>query len=195
MSCSGDYENFSVISLLLPKQLKQDFANVYAFCRTADDLGDEVPIGPCPSVTYSSFASTPEACHGGDGRSPLFVALARTIRKHEIPIQPSLDLIDAFEQDQRVNRYENFGQVVDYCRRMPIRSAGWCSICVAIATRSGSGFRIASAPPCSLPISGRTFAGTFSTAIGSISRRIPCGGMGWTRTRSGPVDAMITIAR
>src|SRR5688572_27989350 len=36
------YENFSVISLLLPKHLRQDFCNIYAFCRIADDLGDEV---------------------------------------------------------------------------------------------------------------------------------------------------------
>ena len=37
------YENFSVVSALLPRRLRQDFCNVYAFCRVADDLGDEVP--------------------------------------------------------------------------------------------------------------------------------------------------------
>ena len=36
------YENFHVVSFLLPKQLHQDFYNVYAFCRWADDLGDEI---------------------------------------------------------------------------------------------------------------------------------------------------------
>src|SRR5689334_5317056 len=36
------YENFSVVSALLPRRLRQDFCNVYAFCRTADDLGDEI---------------------------------------------------------------------------------------------------------------------------------------------------------
>ena len=35
------YENFQVVSFLLPKRLHQDFYNVYAFCRWADDLGDE----------------------------------------------------------------------------------------------------------------------------------------------------------
>lgn len=113
----GHYENFSVISLLLPKRLKQDFANVYAFCRTADDLGDEVPDRALSLRYLQQFRQYTEACHLGEGRSPLFVALARTIRKHEIPIQPFLDLIDAFEQDQRVNRYDHFEQVVDYCRR------------------------------------------------------------------------------
>ena len=39
------YENFHVASLLLPRALHQDFYNVYAFCRWADDLGDEIPDG------------------------------------------------------------------------------------------------------------------------------------------------------
>ena len=36
------YENFHVVSFLLPKELHQDFYNVYAYCRWADDLGDEI---------------------------------------------------------------------------------------------------------------------------------------------------------
>src|ERR1039458_8345955 len=36
------YENFHVVSLLLPKRLQQDFYNVYAYCRWADDLADEI---------------------------------------------------------------------------------------------------------------------------------------------------------
>ena len=33
------YENFQVVSFLLPKRLHRDFYNVYAFCRWSDDLG------------------------------------------------------------------------------------------------------------------------------------------------------------
>src|SRR5580658_1051591 len=36
------YENFHVASFLLPKRLHQDFYNVYAYCRWADDLADEI---------------------------------------------------------------------------------------------------------------------------------------------------------
>ena len=36
------YENFNVVSWLLPKHLHQHFYNVYAYCRWSDDLGDEV---------------------------------------------------------------------------------------------------------------------------------------------------------
>src|SRR6516164_9024960 len=36
------YENFTVASYLLPRHLRQHFYNVYAYCRWADDLADEV---------------------------------------------------------------------------------------------------------------------------------------------------------
>ena len=37
------YENFNVVSWLLPKRLHQHFYNLYAYCRWSDDLGDEIP--------------------------------------------------------------------------------------------------------------------------------------------------------
>jgi squalene synthase HpnC len=112
----GHYENFSVVSVLLPKHLRQDFSNVYAFCRTADDLGDEVADRTLSLSYLARLREHTEACFAGKALSPLFVALDETIRRHQIPIQPFLDLIDAFEQDQRIDRYENFPQLVDYCR-------------------------------------------------------------------------------
>src|ERR1700721_40876 len=38
------YENFNVVSWLLPKRLHQHFYNLYAYCRWSDDLGDEIPV-------------------------------------------------------------------------------------------------------------------------------------------------------
>jgi squalene synthase HpnC len=113
----GHYENFSVLSILLPNRLKQDFSNIYAFCRTADDLGDEVSDRALALSYLGRFRDYTYACYEGRALSPLFVALRETIARHDIPIRPFLDLIDAFEQDQRVNRYDNFAQLVDYCRR------------------------------------------------------------------------------
>src|SRR5262249_51181583 len=40
------YENFTVASLLLPRRLLRHFHAVYAYCRWADDLADEVGGGP-----------------------------------------------------------------------------------------------------------------------------------------------------
>jgi squalene synthase HpnC len=44
------------------------------------------------------------------------VALAETIERYQIPAEPFLDLLIAFEQDQRVKHYETFEQVLTYCR-------------------------------------------------------------------------------
>lgn len=111
------YENFSVVSFLLPKHLRQDFCNVYAFCRIADDLGDEVGDKALASEYLATFREQLRGCYEGKASTAVFVALSGTISRHEIPIEPFLDLIDAFEQDQRVNRYATFEQLQDYCRR------------------------------------------------------------------------------
>ena len=37
----GHYENFSVVSWLLPRVLRPHMYAVYAYCRGVDDLGDE----------------------------------------------------------------------------------------------------------------------------------------------------------
>jgi squalene synthase HpnC len=113
----GHYENFSVISLLLPRHLHQDFCNVYAYCRTADDLADEVPDRNESLRLLGEFRRELHDCYAGRPRGPIFVALARTIERHAIPIAPFDDLLDAFEQDQRVSRYQTFAELVDYCRR------------------------------------------------------------------------------
>ena len=111
------YENFSVVTLLLPRHLRQDFCNVYAFCRIADDLGDEVHDPQLALEHLHHFREQLDACYRCETSSAVFVALSATIARHDIPMQPFADLIDAFEQDQRVRRYETFEQLLDYCRR------------------------------------------------------------------------------
>jgi len=104
------YENFSVVSRLLPKRLRQDFCNVYAFCRVADDLGDEVAdrgralelLGEFRRGLAGMYQRLGEKVTRGqgEGESAVFTALAETVRRHDIPMKPFDDLIRAFEQDQ-----------------------------------------------------------------------------------------------
>ena len=110
------YENFHVVSFLLPKRLHQDFYNVYAFCRWADDLGDEIG-SPAESLRLLAWwRGELQAMYGGRARHPVFVALKDTAARHELPIEPFDDLIKAFEQDQTITRYRNFEEVLHYCR-------------------------------------------------------------------------------
>jgi len=111
------YENFPVVTWALPKSLHQHFYNVYAFCRWADDLGDEVGDRQRALELLGWWRDELGACYAGDPRHPVFVALAPTIARFGIPQQPFADLISAFEQDQTITDYDTFDQLRDYCRR------------------------------------------------------------------------------
>jgi squalene synthase HpnC len=110
------YENFSVATWFLPQRLRQDFFNVYAYCRISDDLGDEVGDPSVALRLLDQWEGELDACYAGSPRHPVFVALAETVRKCEIPKQTFVDLLTAFRQDQRVLRYSTFDDVVGYCR-------------------------------------------------------------------------------
>jgi squalene synthase HpnC len=113
---TNHYENFHVVSFLLPKRLHQDFYNVYAFCRWADDLGDEIGDHDESLRLLAWWRGELEAMYAGKASHPVFVALAKTAERHNLPIEPFDDLIKAFEQDQVVRRYEDWEGVVGYCR-------------------------------------------------------------------------------
>jgi len=109
------YENFHVVSALLPKKLHQDFYNVYSFCRWADDLGDEIG-DPAESLRLLAWWRTElEGMYRGETGHPVFTALKETVDRHAIPVEPFDRLIRAFEQDQTVTRYQTFDDVFGYC--------------------------------------------------------------------------------
>src|SRR3569623_1872760 len=94
------YENFPIVSWLLPKPLHQHFYNVYAYCRWADDLGDEIGDRDRSLELLGWWREELAACYAGQATHPVFVALRVTIEEFGIPPQPFEDLISAFEQDQ-----------------------------------------------------------------------------------------------
>ena len=110
------YENFLVASLFVPRELKQHFYNVYAYCRIADDLGDESG-GPENALQLLDWwAEELDACYSGTPTHPVFVALAETNAKFEIPREPYSDLLRAFRQDQVTPRYQTHEELLGYCR-------------------------------------------------------------------------------
>src|SRR5579864_7562331 len=69
------YENFHVVSFLLPKRLHQDFYNVYSFCRWADDLGDEIADKAESLRLLDWWKKELAAMYAGETRHPVFAAL------------------------------------------------------------------------------------------------------------------------
>jgi squalene synthase HpnC len=111
------YENFPLASWLLPRALRQHFYNVYAYCRMADDLGDETGDAARSLELLAGWRRELEQCYAGEPRHPVFVALRTTIVEFQIPADPFRDLISAFEQDQRLTEYDTFAELRNYCRR------------------------------------------------------------------------------
>jgi squalene synthase HpnC len=110
------YENFTVVSWLLPRRLHQHFYNLYSYCRWADDLGDEIADSARALELLDWWERELERCYAGAPSHAVFVALRETVEVCRIPIEPFRDLLKAFRQDQAVHRYPDWDAVLGYCR-------------------------------------------------------------------------------
>ncbi len=110
------YENFTVGGLVLPAGARSHVANVYAYCRWADDLADETGSSDQSLPLLEWWQAELDACYENRMRHPVFVALRETIRQFGIPREPFANLLTAFRQDQTVHRYETFSDLLGYCR-------------------------------------------------------------------------------
>ena len=113
---TSHYENFNVVSFLLPKKLHQDFYNVYSYCRWADDLSDEIGDTAESLKLLAWWRESLAEMYLGKATHPVFIALRGTVEKHQIPSAPFDNLLTAFIQDQTVTRYQDWAGVLDYCR-------------------------------------------------------------------------------
>lgn len=109
------YENFTVASVLLPRKLLPHFHAVYAYCRWADDLADETAGGEESLRLLAWWRRELLAVYDGRPTHPVMVALRETVRTFSIPPEPFLDLLVAFDQDQRKKSYATFDELLGYC--------------------------------------------------------------------------------
>ena len=126
MSSIDHYENFPVASWLCPAHLRPAVVAIYHFARTADDIADEgVADAHSRLSSLKAMESDLLACtttgHVSAQWPKVFTPLAAQIRQHTIPLQPLLDLLDAFTQDvnytQSQRPYASREELLDYCRR------------------------------------------------------------------------------
>ncbi len=113
------YENFPVASVLLPERLRRPVELIYSFARQADDFADEGDLPPEQRLHHlAEFSRELDRIERGEAPLlPLFADLVPVITAHSLPVGLFRDLISAFTQDVTKNRYADFGEVMDYCRR------------------------------------------------------------------------------
>lgn len=110
------YENFAVAARFLPRHIKQDLFNIYAFCRLADDFADELIDINQSQAALDRWEKLLDAAANGNTDDPLFCALGETIRRRRLSVEPFHNLLSAFRLDLVKKRYRTWSELRDYTR-------------------------------------------------------------------------------
>ena len=107
-------ENFPVALRLLPSAVRNHLRAIYGYARLVDNLGDEYPGDRHAALDWvenqldSLFAGTP--------RHEAFVQLAPTVQRFGLARAPFDELLAANRLDQHKSRYEDFDELLGYCK-------------------------------------------------------------------------------
>ncbi len=121
MAVDQHYENFPVASFLVPPAIRPYVVAIYRFARHADDVADEgdadaearlSQLAQLRADVQALFRNQPVDTPTVRGLAPL-----RNAAIPGIDAKPFLDLLSAFSQDVRTQRYECYSALEDYCRR------------------------------------------------------------------------------
>jgi squalene synthase HpnC len=113
-------ENFPVASWIIHPRHRALILAFYNFVRTADDIADHATLGERDKLNYLDLLET-ELLGQGDSQ-PEAVNLRRALAERSMPPRHALDVLTAFRMDVTKLRYENWDEVVHYCRysAMPV---------------------------------------------------------------------------
>jgi len=113
-------ENFPVASWIIHPRHRALILAFYNFVRTADDIADHATLAERDKLNYLDLL---EAELLGQGHSqPEAVNLRAALALRSMPPRHALDVLIAFRMDVTKLRYENWDEVIHYCRysAMPV---------------------------------------------------------------------------
>jgi squalene synthase HpnC len=116
VAAKAAFENFPVALRMLPRTYRRHLMAVYVFARTADDIGDEIPVAERLQRLAELEADVRALYSRGQPALAAVAGLKHTAAECEIPMQPFIDLIRANQQDQLIKRYETYEDLAGYCR-------------------------------------------------------------------------------
>jgi hydroxysqualene synthase len=113
-------ENFPVASWIIHPRHRGLILAFYNFVRTADDIADHETLGAQDKLAYLDLLEA-ELLGQGDSQ-PEAVTLRRALAERGMPPRHALDLLTAFRMDVTKLRYENWDELIHYCRysAMPV---------------------------------------------------------------------------
>lgn len=127
--------NFYYGIRLLPRDKRWAMSAVYAFARRVDDIGDDGTLSPEAQLealaAQRAMLATLDEPQSGPVDDPVRVALGWARAVYELPVEALEFLVEGVEFDACGTRYETFGDLIGYCRRV---AGAVGRLCVAIFT-------------------------------------------------------------
>jgi len=113
-------ENFPVASWIIHPRHRALILAFYNFVRTADDIADHATLAADEKLRYLDLLEA-DLLGKGDSQAEA-VRLRNALAERGLPPRHALDLLTAFRMDVTKLRYENWDEVVHYCRysAMPV---------------------------------------------------------------------------
>lgn len=110
----GHYENFTVVSRLMPAEKRKYIYALYAYSRYTDDLGDELEEGNLEALdTWEKDLM--RVFQGEEPKNAILMALQDTVRSHSLTAEPFRKLIEANRMDQLNKSYGTYEDLLEYC--------------------------------------------------------------------------------
>ena len=109
--------------LVLPPDRRRAIVAVWDFCRAVDDAVDEAPTGAdgvlSPREALCFWRLELARCFGsGDPQTREGRGLQPFVEAFHLPREAFEDVIDGVTMDLETTRYETFGDLFEYCRRV-----------------------------------------------------------------------------
>jgi phytoene synthase len=112
-------KNFYYSFLVLPGDRRRSMCALYAFLRRTDDLADAPgPIERKAPALDAWRRGLDDALEGRTDAWPGFLALADSVKKHEIPARYLHEVIDGVEMDLTPRPFVTFEDLSLYCYRV-----------------------------------------------------------------------------
>lgn len=113
-------ENFPVASWIIHPRHRALILAYYNFVRTADDIADHATLPGDEKLSYLDLLEA-ELLGNGDTQAEA-VILRRALAERGMAPRHALDVLIAFRMDVTKLRYENWDEVIHYCRysAMPV---------------------------------------------------------------------------
>jgi phytoene synthase len=108
-------KTFYLSSLFLAPEKRRAVWAVYAFCRTADDIVDQVTPAADRLAAIDAWERSLLALYNGNPDDRIMIALYDAMGRFDIPLEPALDLLRGARLDITVRRYESYEKLREYC--------------------------------------------------------------------------------